>query len=431
MNLLRKLLLGSGVALALSLTGCGGGSGGSGNGTGQVRVVNATHSHANIDLLVAGSKQTGPVAQGKASSFVAVTGGTQTVAVSDSGTVTALASVGPSIGADSYYTLVAYETNGVVKASWVGENDTAPTAGTANLRVLNLASDAGALDVYITAPGVDLATVGTPTFIVGGTGSSPGTTFLAYTPGTYRVRVTASGSRSDLRLDMNGIVLADQQIVTVLLTPTTGGALVDGGLIVARKDFTSSPNTNARVRLVSGVPSGLVAASVGGTTVEAGAASPSIGTYVTVPAGSAAWTVTVDGNAAAVPAVTLAAGSDSTLLVTGTPAAATATRVADDNHAPSATSTNNMRLVNGLSGTSVGLSLTVDFAIAASNVLPGAGSAYKTVTSSTNQRIEVTSPLSPTPLSLQTGLSLPSGGVYTVFVLGDIASPVTAIRRDR
>ncbi|NLZ41156.1 MAG: DUF4397 domain-containing protein [Comamonadaceae bacterium] len=371
------------------------------------------------------------MAIGSAGTYVGVAGGAQAVAVSDSGTVTALATVGPSIGDGSYYTLVAYESNGVVKASWVGENDSAPASGTANLRVLDLASDAGALDVYITAPGVDLASVGTPTFSVGATGSSPSTSFLAFTPGTYRVRVTAAGNRSDLRLDMPAVALADQQIVTVLLTPTTGGALVDGGVLVERAAYTAALNGNARVRLVSGVPAGTVAASVGGATVEPGAASPSIGTYVTVPAGSAAWSITVNGNAAAVPPLALTAGSDSTLLVTGPAAAAAVTLVADDNHAPGGAASNNMRLVNALAGTSVGLSLTVDFAIAASNVLPGSGSAYKTVASNTNQRIEVTSPLSPAPLSLQTGLSLPAGGVYTVFVLGDIGAPVTAIRRDR
>ncbi len=431
LNLLRKLLLGSGAALVLAFSGCGSSGGGSGAGTGNVRVVNATHGHPNLDLLVASVKQSGPVAIGSAGTYVGVAGGAQAVAVSDSGTVTALATVGPSIGDGSYYTLVAYESNGVVKASWVGENDSAPASGTANLRVLDLASDAGALDVYITAPGVDLASVGTPTFSVGATGSSPSTSFLAFTPGTYRVRVTAAGNRSDLRLDMPAVALADQQIVTVLLTPTTGGALVDGGVLVERAAYTAALNGNARVRLVSGVPAGTVAASVGGATVEPGAASPSIGTYVTVPAGSAAWSITVNGNAAAVPPLALTAGSDSTLLVTGPAAAAAVTLVADDNHAPGGAASNNMRLVNALAGTSVGLSLTVDFAIAASNVLPGSGSAYKTVASNTNQRIEVTSPLSPAPLSLQTGLSLPAGGVYTVFVLGDIGAPVTAIRRDR
>jgi len=431
LNLLRKLLLVSGAALVLAFSGCGSGGGGGGAGNGNVRVVNATHGHPNLDLLVASVKQSGPVAIGSAGTYVGVAGGAQAVAVSDSGTVTALATVGPSIGDGSYYTLVAYESNGVVKASWVGENDSAPASGTANLRVLDLASDAGALDVYITAPGVDLASVGTPTFSVGATGSSPSTSFLAFTPGTYRVRVTAGGNRSDLRLDMPAVALADQQIVTVLLTPTTGGALVDGGVLVERAGYTAALNGNARVRLVSGVPAGTVAASVGGATVEPGAASPSIGTYVTVPAGSAAWSVSVDGNAAAVPPLALSAGSDSTLLVTGTAAAAAVTLVADDNHAPGSAASNNIRLVNALAGTSVGLSLAVDFAIAASNVLPGSGSPYKTVASNTNQRIEVTSPLSPAPLSLQTGLSLPAGGVYTVFVLGDIGAPVTAIRRDR
>jgi hypothetical protein len=430
LKLLRQLLLCSGTALALSMTACGG-HGGSDAGTGLVRVINATHSHANIDLLVGGVALAGPVPIGSAAAYVSAPGGTQSVQVSDSGTVTALANVGPSIGKDQYFTLLASENNGVVKATWLSENDGAPAAGTAALRIIDLATDAGTLDVYISDPAANLAGLGTPTFTVGASGTSASTAFLAFSPGTYRVRVTASGNKSDLRLDMPSIVLTDQQLVAVLLTPTVGGSLIDGGLMVERGAYTPALSTFARVRLVSGIASGRVVAGSNGTVVEPGAVSPSIGAYVTLPASSAAWSITANGIAAAVPPITLTPGSDNTLLLTGTAQAAVATLLQDDNHAPASSATNNMRVVNGLSGTTAGVSLAVDFAVAANNVLPGTGSGYKTVAISTNQRIEVTSALSPTPLSLQTGLSLPGGGVYSVFVLGDISAPVTAIRRDR
>ena len=74
------------------------------------------------------------------------------------------------------------------------------------------------------------------------------------------------------------------------------------------------------------------------------------------------------------PPITLAAGSDNMVLVTGTPAAPVAKLVLDDNHAPALSTNVSMRLVNGLSGTTTGLSMAIDFAVAATNVLPGAAS---------------------------------------------------------
>jgi hypothetical protein len=232
-------------------------------------------------------------------------------------------------------------------------------------------------------------------------------------------------------MDLPAVTLDDQQTAAVVLTPTLGGALVDAGVLVERGSYTGTYNTQARVRLVSGVASGVVQASLAGTVVEAGIASPAVGTYVTVPSGTETASVLVDGTAASAAPTTLAAGSDNTLLVSGTPASAQVTLLADDNHLPALGSNVAVRLVNGLSGGTVGLTMTVDFASVAGNVVSGSASPYATVAGDTNMRIEVDSPSTSTPLSLQTGLNIPGGGVYSVFVLGDVAAPVTQLRRDR
>ena len=67
----------------------------------------------------------------------------------------------------------------------------------------------------------------------------------------------------------------------------------------------------------------------------------------------------------------------------------------------------------------------------ANNVAAGASSGYKGVTGNTSMRLEVSSSLSPTPISLQTALNIPGGGVYSIFVLGDPAAPITSVRKDR
>lgn len=417
------------LAGAVVLAGCGGG-GGNDSGTGNVRMINITRSQASLDLLVSSTKQISAVGTNSASAYVGVGSGNNSLQVTAAGQLTALATTAPSVAKDQSYSLLVYENNSALRTAWLAENDTAPAAGASNFRVFNVANDAGALDVYVTAPTVSLATLANPTFVMSGTGTSQVTAYLTFTPGTYRVRVTAAGNQSDIRLDIPSITLGDAGLTTLLLSPTVGGGLVDGGIIAQRAAFTAFPNTRSRVRVVSGVPAASVTASAGTTVVEPGAIQPN-GSYVSVPAGNAAWAVTVAGNAANVAAINLVAGSDNTLLITGTSTTATARMLEDDNHAPLLASSVKMRLLNGLSSGNVGLQMSIDFQLAASNIVPGTVSAYRTVSGNTNMRLEVNSPSSATPVSLQTGLPVPGGGVYTVFVLGDVNAPVTSIRKDR
>lgn len=416
------------VAGAMVLAACGSGGGDSGNG--NVRMLNLTRSHTSVDLLVAGTKQISATPANGASTYAGVGSGNNTLQVTDAGSQTALVTTAPTVAKDQSYSLLVYESNATLRTAWLAENDTAPAAGSSSFRVFNVATDAGALDVYILPVGTSLTAGTSPYFVMSGTGTSQITAYLAFTPGTYRVVVTASGNQADVRLNMPSVTLGDAGLTTLLLAPTTGGGLVDGGIIAQRAAFSATPNTNARVRVVSGVPSALVTVNAGSTVVEAGAVQPN-GSYVTVPAGSATWAVTVAGVAAAVPPITVVAGSDNTLIITGTTAASTARMLDDDNHAPTVSSNVKMRLLNGLSGGNAGLQMSIDFVLAASNVTPGTASIYKTVTGNTNMRLEVNSPLSTTPVSLQTALPVPGGGVYTVFVLGDVNAPVTSVRKDR
>lgn len=411
----------------LALQACGS----SGSGDAQVRLVNATRSHVSIDLSLNGMIEIPDVLQNAASPYTSVSASTLNFEVNDSGAVTALASPALTLTKSQSYALLVYEANGVVKTSWIGETNAAPTTGTASVHVLGLAPDAGALDVYVTAPGVPLSSVGAPSFTLAASAGPTATSVLPFAVGTYEVRVTASGSPTDIRGDIPSVALADGQVVDIVLTPTVGGGLVDAATLVQQGDYSATPNTNARVRVAAGVGGGQVVAGLNGVAVEPGAVSPFVGNYVTVPAGSATATVTVDGNAAAVPPITLVAGSDNTMLVVGTPTTAVVTVLADDNHAPESASNVNLRLVNGTSGANAGLSLTADFTLVQQNVLPGAAGDYASVAGDNSMQLQVSSPLSSAPVYQASALNIPAGNVYSVFVLGDVASPTTILRKDR
>jgi Domain of unknown function (DUF4397) len=426
------------MAGLVALQGCGS-SGSSSSGDAQIRLVNATHNHASIDLIAnpssvtpaSSNKQINSVTVQGASGYVTLGAGAYTMQVTDVGSLSAIATTSPTLTKDVQYSLVAYESNGAVKTTFITESDAAPASGASIVRIYNAAPDAGAVDVYITDPTVDLAHVGSPSLTLSGSSPIQVSSALTFVPGNYRVRVTASGNVNDIRLDIASVALADQQSQVVVLTPTAGGGLVDGAVLVERGSYSAFANTDARVRLVSGTSGGIVVASVGADVIESGAQSPAIGSYVTVPAGSAAWNITVNGNTTAVPPITLAAGTDSTVLVTGSSVASVATQLVDDNHAPATPSAVSLRLVDGLSNSTAGLSLSVDFALLANNVVPGTSSGYKSVASNSSMRLEVDSPLSSAPVSLLTGLNIPAGGTYTVFVIGDGASPAVTVRRDR
>lgn len=413
------------VVGVVMLQACGGG--GSSSGDGQVRVLNMTRTHASLDLSANTVASTRAVAKDTVSTYSTLAEGAYALQLSDTGAVTAAASLSQSVAKDTNYVLVAYESNGLVKTAWLSESNAAPAAGSAGLRIVSAASEAGALDVYVTAPGATLTGL-SPTFTIG---TVLATNYVVYTPGNYQVRVTASGNSADLRLDIPSITLASQQLLSVMLMPTVGGALVDGGTLIEKGAFAAYRNQNARVRVASGVTGATIVAQSGTISVEAGAASPYVGSYVSLPATTATWTVSANGNAAAVAPITLTPGSDNSLLVWGTVGAPLAALVADDNHLPAVTGTVNMRLVNLLGGTAAGLSLSADFSLVSSNVTPGLAGLYRSMTGNTAMRLEVTSALSSTPVSLQTGLNIPGGGVYSIFVLGDATAPATLVRRDR
>lgn len=419
------------TATAVLLQGCGGGS--DSGGSGQLRFINATSSHPSLALMSSDAAFIGATALDAVSAYAGITAGATSLQVTDAGSSTALATTSPTVGKDQDNVLLAYESNGVVKTWFFAEADAAPATGTANLRVFDGAPDAGALDVYITAPGADLSSAAVTLSTSTGTAGAPTlSAYSAFTPGTYEVRVTASGNKSDLRLDIPSVTLADQQVATLALTPTRGGVLLNGGVLLQQGAYTATRNPNVRVRLAAGVAGGVpVTASIGGVALTASATSPSVGTYVSVPLAGATLSVGFGSPAvpASVPALAVLAGQDATLLATGTASAATVTVLIDDNHLPASTTTVKMRLVNGLSGAAPAATLTADFNVLASNVPAATASTYGLVNASATMQIDVTPPVTTTPLFANA--NVPGGSVYTLFMLGDATAPVPVFRRDR
>lgn len=427
-------LLAAVAALPLLLTACGGGGS---DGPGYVRLVNASSSNASLDLYVNDAKANSAIATNSVGDYASIGSGSYTFYLKSAGSSTAVLSTAQSVSDGVRNTLVAYNTAGSLRSRYLTDNEAAPTSGTAKFRVFNTSYEAGSLDVYVTAPTDSLTNLTPNAPTVGGERFS---TYGEITAGTYRIRVTAAGDETDVRLDIPSVTLSDQQIQTLVLTSTPGGVLVNGLMINQQGALQTLANGYARVRLVAGATSaGTVAATVNGVALSAGTVStgkpPAIGSYMQVPAGALTTAVSINGTDVSPSGLSATAGADLTLLVLGTATAPQVSLISDDNSPALTSGYVKLRLVNGVNGLNAALTLQANNGVLSksTNIAYGNAAESTLVVGSTTA--------SPTPLEVDSATSssalysanvaLLTPGVYTLFMLGDAAAPAAVLRLDR
>lgn len=419
-------------ALALSLasvallTACGGGSD---SKTAQMRLLNASIGYAKLDMAVNSTTVNSGIAYAAAGSYADIDTGATGTEVQNSTIGSTLASSTPSLSAGSHYAMIAYGSAGSVRTTLLQEDQEVPASGKSKLLVLNLAPDAGSMDIYIT--GSDEA-LDTSTAVASSIATGSGSGYVTLNSGTFRVRMTAAGSKTDLRLDIPTVSLPSAGVSTLILTGSSGGVLVNGLQMIQQGAVSNFPNSTARARLVAAVGgSALVAGTVGQTQLMPTSTAPTIGDYKTVSAGANSLAIYVNGTAMTLSSPTLAAGGDYTLMVWGPASAPQLTVLTDDNRLPTNTSTAKVRLVNGVASAATGLTLNVDYSALASNVVSGTSSSPITTPATTASLLTVTSPASTTPVYSLSDLAIQASGVYTVFVMGDGTSMVGSLRKER
>ena len=425
------------LAAVAVLGGCGGGSLVTG---GDVRLVNATSAFPTLDLFDGSTKISSGVKSNAAGGYVDLDKGSRTFNVADGTSGVTAATLTGNVSRNNHYTIVAYTTGGALATVFLSDDEGSPSSGTAKLRFFNAAaSDVASVDAYLVASACSsLATSFSAPIAtaVSGLQSSYAQANATAAGTSYHICITTAGDKSDLRLDIPAVTLKDQQIVTVILTPTTGGVLLNGLLLNQQSTLTVAANTSARIRLAVGAAnSASVTANANGVALGTGLIAPAVGNYKIVPAGPLTIDMTVGGvTATNVAGLTAAAGADLTLLVTGTVASAPVL-IADDNSA--LTSTTNpvkLRLVNGMNGFAAGTTavLTDDFDNVGDGAMFGTASTYAQVAASAAlAHLEVT--FGATQICVSDTITLTTGNVYTVFILGDKPPAVTTctLRLDR
>jgi len=409
---------------------------------GDVRMINATSEYTSLDLYTENSDGSDNLvvsgtAAGTASAYTGVDRGSYTFQVKSSSGAGTAATVAGTVTKTDHFSVVTSLTGGTATATFLTDEETSPASGNAKLRIFNAASgEAPSVDVYLSTNACDALTVTDTPFASAVTGLQ--TAYSQLTAGstgsTWNVCVFAKGYTTTLLLDIPALTLKNQEIATLILTHTAGGVLLNGAVLDQQGAMTPYTSTLARVRVAAdatvGGTGGLVTVTINGNAITTQAASPSVGSYVTIPSGALTTSIIVDGvttNGVTLPAAT--AGSDYTLLVTGSQSNPAATLITDDN-TPSTSTTQQVkaRVINGVNGGSGTVSATVD-AKTLGNAAFGAASPYVTLVATTGTSTVLPS-IGTTPATL-VNQSFTASEVYTVFIWGNAGAPVLTLSSDR
>ena len=396
----------------------------------KVRVLNASLDYQAIDLQVDDDVEQSGIAYATVSDYLGMDAGTYTMAFKSTGLSSTLASVSETLDDNSHKTLVAYGRTGNFDVLEIDEDEDDADSGETSLQIINAAADAGAVDVYLTdaTTALDAATPVSTDVAVGANDAG----YITVSSGTYRLRITAAGSTSDVRLDVPSFSLSSKQVATLVVADTAGGVLVNAMLLTQQGVLALKNNTQARVRSAVAIENGTaVTATIGETGLVTGAVVTTIGGYKLADAGAAAVTLSVDGSAVAAAAQSLTAGHDYTLLVWDNASGTQTTLIDDDNRLPRGDDAAKIRLVHAMSGLTDPTSLAVDFSPVAESLAQGQASAFTELSSTVDSRLDVTNASTTATLFTQTDTSLLAEGVYTMFVFGEPTETTAKLRKDR
>lgn len=253
-NLSVRILTGLLVAVCmLSIAGCGGGADGSSSNT-NVRLLNLSTGYESLDLYANnGDTETDTtmftgITLGTLSSYTAIKGDEYVLKFRRTGTSGNLVSTAVNLAGGTYLTLVAMGGTNQFSLDVIDEDIDAPSSGYTSIQIVNTSLDDG-FDFYLTGPSDSLDDVAADVANVAPRSQSGAFTVSS---GTYRLRITKSGSKTDVRLNIPQLTLPSTGVLTIIVREEDGGVLVNAMILPKRGQPTIYQNTsNSQFRVLN------------------------------------------------------------------------------------------------------------------------------------------------------------------------------------
>jgi hypothetical protein len=321
--------------LALALGACSHSGGGGGNT--NLRVVNAIPDAAAISVTVATQTVVTNLAFQGLTQYVGVSSGAQEFKVSANGGASNAIDTTLNVNSGANYTYVVF--NPVASATgllFIDSGISSPGSGTFTFRVINVASGVGPVDAYLTPPGTDInATSPTISNVTLGAISN----IVTPNTGTLELRVTAAGTKQVV-YDTAPQAFVNPNIYEAVILTVGSSQLVNVAMLNVDSNGTGQLNPNLlaefKVLNASQVSSPLNV-SVDGNLTLSNIPYAAVSNYITTPTGTHTFgvqaTATPGANLLNLQA-TLAAATDTSIVLNGSAGALAGTVLADNNLPP-------------------------------------------------------------------------------------------------
>jgi Domain of unknown function (DUF4397) len=422
-----RLLLAALCMASLVLTGCS--KSGSNNGNAQLRILNAFSEAAALDVSVASTPAvTGLPFQGL-TQYISVSSGTPLITVGVTGATTTLINTMYNVTSGTNYTYVIYGPLTGVGAILGNDAFNDPGNGFFALRVLNAAPGSSAVDVYLTAPGADLAS------------SAPSLTNISYgvtsvfSPipiGTsFEIRVTTTGTK-DVLFDSTPKTFAEHSATDLVVFSKGSGKLVNVALLNHDSAGTGTivDNLLTQYKVINAsLVSSALNVFVDNLLQLSNIPYTGVSNYQKTSSGTHSFRIEATmtpGASLLTLSQTLAPATDTSIALSGT-AGALAALVLQDDNLPPPSGTAGVRVVNQ-SAAGAAFDVFVNFSKQVSGLAVNSASPYLNFNAAANTGTAYEFDFNVTGTTTAalklTGVLLTSGHKYTIYIAG----PSTALQ---
>ena len=198
-------------------------------GEARIRVVHASPDAPEVDVLLDDTEVLSDVPYLVASGYLETSAGDHNLKVNAAGTTTTVIDADATLVDGTDYTVIASGLVAEIEPIVLEDDNSAPAAGNVRVRAIHGAPSAPAVDVYVTAPEVDLDAA-TPVLTNVAFGAvAP---YLEVPAGDYQVRVTPAGTKIVV-IDSGALTLASGQVRTAIAVDAPGGGAPFDLLVLA------------------------------------------------------------------------------------------------------------------------------------------------------------------------------------------------------
>jgi hypothetical protein len=396
----------------------------------KVRFFNASPDLGTVDATIGTVPAVGLLGYETFSTYRTASTGTQPISVTLSGTTTQVLQTTQTFENGQRFSYIVFGRTGAPRDLLLSDSVELPGGGNVKLRLVNATLEQPLIDVYVTNPGQDLATV-SPT--ITGIASGSASDFIERNSGSSEIRVTPSGSKTVL-YDSGQVTLSDRNAYSLVAYDRGNPGQVNVGLLT-NDTLGSGALLNSIVadtRFLNAAPGVAAANATVDQTTITGVAYDTVSAYQPVPSGvrNASFAATANPGTPIISGTVLqAAGGASTIVFFGAAGAQQGFALQDLNLLPVTPGNARMRVVNLGSGAG-SVSTLVNGALTVGALDPGQPSLYFELPPAA-YTFTFAEPTSLAPLLTVPAVTVGADHTYTLFLVGPPGQLTFLLTQDR